>query len=178
MIQTHYKTNTLWHLHSVLCLHLLKSFWIKDHILRNKRVHPYCRPISVQIWFPQKLHSCHLWAFQQHRYQPVHSFLLSLAHFNLSFVFFWPHHLDFCLTLGSVDASLSPGCTFLDPQFRHPRRHCLCHATHILNLHKNSDHWAWSPPLQTTEHVLQRCPLHKPTREDMRPVSTPLMIKL
>ena len=31
---------------------------------------------------------------------------------------------------------------------------------------------------QTTEHVLQRCPLHKATREDVWPVSTPLMTKL
>ena len=31
---------------------------------------------------------------------------------------------------------------------------------------------------QTTEHVLQRCPLHKATREDVWPVSTSLMTKL
>ena len=31
---------------------------------------------------------------------------------------------------------------------------------------------------QTTEHVLQRCPLLKATREDVWPVSTPLMTKL
>ena len=31
---------------------------------------------------------------------------------------------------------------------------------------------------QTTKHVLQRCPLHKATREDVWPVSTPLMTKL
>ena len=31
---------------------------------------------------------------------------------------------------------------------------------------------------QTTEHVLQRCPLHKATREDVWPVSTPLTTKL
>ena len=31
---------------------------------------------------------------------------------------------------------------------------------------------------QTTEHVLQRCPLHKVTREDVWPVSTPLTTKL
>ena len=31
---------------------------------------------------------------------------------------------------------------------------------------------------QTTEHVLQRCPLHKATREDVWPVSTSLTTKL
>ena len=31
---------------------------------------------------------------------------------------------------------------------------------------------------QTTEHILQRCPLHKATREDVWPVSTPLTTKL
>ena len=31
---------------------------------------------------------------------------------------------------------------------------------------------------QTTEHVQQRCPLHKATREDVWPVSTPLTTKL
>ena len=31
---------------------------------------------------------------------------------------------------------------------------------------------------QTTEHFLQRCPLHKATREDVWPVSTPLTTKL
>ena len=31
---------------------------------------------------------------------------------------------------------------------------------------------------QTTEHVLQRCPLHKATREDVWPVITPLTTKL
>ena len=31
---------------------------------------------------------------------------------------------------------------------------------------------------QTTEHVLQRCPLHKATREDVWPVNTSLMTKL
>ena len=31
---------------------------------------------------------------------------------------------------------------------------------------------------QTTEHALQRCPLHKATREDVWPVSTPLTTKL
>ena len=31
---------------------------------------------------------------------------------------------------------------------------------------------------QTTEHVLQRCPLHKATRENVWPVSSPLMTKL
>ena len=34
------------------------------------------------------------------------------------------------------------------------------------------------PKDQTTEYVLQRCPLHKATREDVWPVSTPLMTKL
>ena len=31
---------------------------------------------------------------------------------------------------------------------------------------------------QTTAHVLQRCPLYKVTREDVRPVRTPLTTKL
>ena len=31
---------------------------------------------------------------------------------------------------------------------------------------------------QTTKHILQRCPLHKATREDVWPVSTSLMTKL
>ena len=31
---------------------------------------------------------------------------------------------------------------------------------------------------QTKEHVLQRCPLHKATREDVWPVNTPLMTKI
>ena len=31
---------------------------------------------------------------------------------------------------------------------------------------------------KTTEHILQRCPLHKTTREDVWPVSTSLMTKL
>ena len=31
---------------------------------------------------------------------------------------------------------------------------------------------------QTTEHVLQRCPLHKATRDDVWPVRTPLTTKL
>ena len=31
---------------------------------------------------------------------------------------------------------------------------------------------------KTIEHVLQRCPLHKATREDVWPVNTPLMTKL
>ena len=31
---------------------------------------------------------------------------------------------------------------------------------------------------QTTDHVLQRCPPHKATREDVWPVSTPLTTKL
>ena len=48
MIRTHYKTSTLWHSDSLFCLHLLKSFWIKDRILRNRHVHPCCQPIFAQ----------------------------------------------------------------------------------------------------------------------------------
>ena len=36
----------------------------------------------------------------------------------------------------------------------------------------------WGQEEQTTEHVLQRCPLYKATREDVWPVSTSLTTKL
>ena len=54
-----------------------------------------------------------------------------------------------------------------------------------LNSHMQGKLKLASPPTcpcgqedQTTEHVLQRCPLHKATREDMWPVNTSLMTRL
>ena len=61
----------------------------------------------------------------------------------------------------------------------------LCTRHNRLNSHMHlklklapSPTWPCGQEEQTTEHVLQRCPLHKATREDVWPVSTSLMTKL
>ena len=61
----------------------------------------------------------------------------------------------------------------------------LCTGHNRLNSHMHSKLKLASSPTcpcgqedQTTERVLQRCPLHKATREDVWPVNTPLTTKL
>ena len=63
--------------------------------------------------------------------------------------------------------------------------YCFLMAHNRLNSHMHGKLKLASSPScpcgqedQTTEHALQRCPLHKATREDVWPVSTPLTTKI